>query len=82
LIRLGALETLVGSCRNCCQIAPPFLPVRDRDGAALASADDLTAADDELLEFVTEGRSCRPSARNSEKTIRSSVSVILNKIGK
>jgi hypothetical protein len=67
--------------RNYCQIAQPFLPVRDGDGAALASADDLTAAD-EVLEFVTQRLSCRPSGRNSEKTIRNSVSVILNKIGK
>src|SRR5258708_40038528 len=29
LIGAGFAKTLVGSCRNCCQIARPFLPVEE-----------------------------------------------------
>jgi hypothetical protein len=42
----SGLETLVGSCRNYCQIAQHF-PSPIAIGAASATADDLMAADDE-----------------------------------
>jgi hypothetical protein len=37
----SGLETLVGSCRNYCQIAQHFFPSLIAIGAASATADDL-----------------------------------------
>jgi hypothetical protein len=83
LIKVGCAKTLVGSCRNCRQIAQLFLPVRDRNGAASGTPDDLTAADDEGLKAHRGGGGAVAHRLGiSEKTIRNSVFIILNKIGK
>jgi DNA-binding NarL/FixJ family response regulator len=51
-------------------------------GAASAPAADLTVADDEVLKLVAEGGAVAHRLGIREKTIRNSVSIILNKIGK